>query len=230
MTLEEIKTHLRKEYASFSCPQKSDRLIMSEDIWQQIDWTDEEKARNAALPHKLWNMRHDDNEWPGCHNWRGHDARGPRAGIGNPKYLPPLPVLVQGRGIARWMTANDESVLEIPLFKDYSVMWTTSTIPATLEVTERQCSRANYGETYTITKEELFEKYAPSPLQKFSDKSWLKVYPTHQSYHIMYKRNKGYCGEGNIDDDIFFWRYGWRWDSGDNYYTKGGAFIGGHWN
>jgi len=229
MTLQEIEDHLRKDYGFFECPQKSDRLLITEEIWSQIDWTEEEKYRNAALPHKIWNMRHDDNPWPSCHNWRGDDAYGPRAGVVHDKYFHPLPQLVKGRGIARWMTCGDTSVLEIPLFKDYSVTWTTSTIPNEIEVIERQCGSVNYGSTFTITKQDLLSNYAPSPLQKFSDKSYLETYPTHKSYHIMLKKNEDYCGDGP-DDDVYFWRSGWRWDSFDSYYIKGAFYIGGHWN
>jgi hypothetical protein len=230
MTLEEIKNHLRKDYGTFECPQKSDRLLITEEIWAQIDWTEEEKERNIALPHKMWNMRHDDHGWPGCKMWRGTDAYGPRAGVGHPKYFPPLPQLVKGRGIARWMTVADTSIIEIPLFKDYSVTWTTSTIPATIEVIERKCGANNFGETYTITKEQLLSNYAPSPLQKFSDKSYLETWPTHKSYHNMLEKKEGYCDKDEGADSVYFYRYGWRWDSYDNYYVKGAKYIGGAWN
>lgn len=229
MTVDEIKAHLRKSYGFFECPQKSDRLIITEEIWQQIDWTEEEIERNIALPHKIWNMRHDDHGWPTCHNWRGYDAYGPRAGEGHPKYFPPLPQLVVGRGITRWMTSGDTSIIEIPLFQDYSVTWTTATIPSTLEVVERKCGHPLFGSTQTVTKEFLLGNYAPSPLQKFSNKSYLETYPTHKSYHIMFSKTEDYCGDGP-DDGVYFWRSGWRWDSYDNYYIKGAKYIGGHWN
>ncbi len=229
MTLEEIKAHLRKDYSTFECPQKSDRLMLTEEIWQQIDWTEEEIERNIALPHKLWNMRHDDHGWPSCHNWRGWDARGPRAGEGHPKYFPPLPKLVKGRGISRWMSLGDYSILEIPLFSDYKQEWTEATIPDTLEVIERRQGHPDDGKTFTITKEFLLATYAPSPLQKFSNKSYLEVYPTHKSYHIMLNRTEDVYGNGP-DDTVYFWRYGWRWDSYDQYYIKGAKYIGGHWN
>lgn len=227
--LQEVVDHLRYDYGTYECPQKSDRLFIPEDVWQQIDWTKEEKYRNAALPHKLWNMRHDDYNWPSCHGWRGDNAKGPRAGVGHDKYFPPLPQLVEGRGIARWMTVGDTSILEIPLFKDYEVTWTTSTIPNEIEVIERRKGNPNDGKTFTITKEYLLRNYAPSPLQKFSDKSYLEVYPYHKSYHIMLNKNENIYGEGP-DDDVYFWRYGWRWDSYDSYYIKGAFFVGGHWN
>ncbi len=230
MSVQEITDHLRKDYGFFECPQKHDRLLMPEHIWVLIDWTDEEKYRNAALPHKLWNMRHDDHVWPGCKEWRGDDAKGPRAGVDHDKYFPPLPTLVIGRGIARWMSTGDTSVLEIPLFKDYDVSWTTSTIPATLEVVERKCGAVNFGSTTTITKEYLLDNYAPSPLQKFSDKSYLETYPQHKSYHTILEKQETYCGKPNGPDTVYFYRYGWRWDSFDNYYIKGAKYIGGHWN
>lgn len=231
LPLQEVIDHLRYDYGTFECPQKSDRMHIPEDVWQKIPWTEEEKYINAALPHKLWNMRHDDNEWPSCHKFRGEDAFGPLAGEGHDKYLPPLPQLVKGRGIARWMSSGDKKLIEIPLFKDYDVTWTPENIPATIEIVDRKCGSVTYGSTTTITKQELFAEYAPSPLQKFSDKSWLETYPYHVSYHIMFKKNEPYCGgkpEG--PDKVYFWRYGWRWDSLDNYYNKGGAYVGGHWN
>jgi hypothetical protein len=230
MTIDDIKAHLRKSYGFFECPQKSDRLLITEEIWQQIDWTEEEIYRNAALPHKIWNMRHDDHSWPSCHEWRGDDARGPRAGEGHDKYFPPLPTLVKGRGIARWMARGDVSILEIPLFKDYSVTWTTATIPSTIEVIERKPGHSLYGSTQTITKEHLLSNYAPSPLQKFSDKSYLETYPTHKSYHIMLEKRETYTGKPNGPDSVYFWRYGWRWDSYDDYYVKNAKYIGGRWN
>ncbi len=229
MTLDEIKNHLRKGYGFFECPQKSDRLLITEEIWQQIDWTEEEKYRNAALPHKMWNMRHDDHGWPHCTEWRGDDARGPRAGYGHPKYFPPLPKLVKGRGIARWMSRGDLSVLEIPLFKDFKTEWTEDLIPLTLEVTERRHGNPQDGQTFTITKEYLLENYAPSPLQKFSNRSYLETFPTHRSYHIMFNKTEDVYGNGP-DDSVYFWRTGWRWDSYDDYYVEGAKYIGGHWN
>lgn len=228
--LEEVVAHLRHEYKLSECPQRSDRLFLPEDVWQQIDWTKEEKYRNAALPHKLWNMRHDDHVWPMCHKWRGDDAYGPRAGVGHDKYFPPLPQLVKGRGIARWLSVGDAKAIEIPLFKDYEVEWTTTTIPSTLEAVDRKCGSPTFGQTFIITKEDLLAEYAPSPLQKWSDKSWLEVYPKHLSYHKILKKNEDYCGKPNGPDKVYFWRYGWRWDSFDNYYVKGAAYVGGHWN
>lgn len=230
MTIQEITDHLRKDYSFWDCPQKHDRLLMSEAVWAQIDWTEEEKYRNAALPHKIWNMRHDDHGWPGCKEWRGDDAKGPRAGAGHDKYFPPLPTLVKGRGIARWMTVSDTSVIEIDLFKDYSTTWTVTNIPFTLEVTERNPGQPDFGVTNTITKEFLLGNYAPSPLQKFSDRSYLETFPTHKSYHIMYEKKETYTGKPNGPDEIYFYRFGWRWDSFDSYYIKGAKFIGGHWN
>jgi len=231
MGVDAVVAHLRHEYDKYECPQKSDRMHIPEDVWQQIDWTDEEIYINAALPHKLWNMRHDDYEWHSCHKFRGENAKGPLAGVGHDKYFPPLPVLVKGHGIARWMTAGDTSILEIPILKDYDITWTTTTLHNEMLVTERKCGHPNYGQTYTITKEDLLANYAPSPIQKFSDKSWLETYPYHVSYHTMIKKNEPYCGgKPNGPDKVYFWRYGWRWDSLDNYYNKGGKYVGGHWN
>ena len=230
MTITEIKDHLRKDYGFWECPQKHDRLLMSEEVWTQIDWTEEEIYRNIALPHKIWNMKHDDHRWPGCKQWRGDDAKGPRAGVGHDKYFPPLPQLVKGRGIVRWMTRGDTSVIEIPLFKDYSVTWTTSTIPAIIEIVERKPGHVLYGSTYTITKEYLLSNYAPSPLQKFSEKSYLETWPIHKSYHVMFEKRETYLGKPNGPDSVYFWRIGWRWDSYDDYYIKGAKYLGGHWN
>jgi hypothetical protein len=175
-------------------------------------------------------MRHDDNPWPGCHRFRGKDAYGPLAGEGHDKYFQALPKLVKGRGIARWLSVGDTKAIEIPLFKDYSVTWTTSTIPATLDVVDRKCGSATFGSTFTITKEQLFAEYAPSPLQKWSDKSWLETDPYHVSYHLIINKKETYCGKPDGPDDVYFWRYGWRWDSLDNYYNKSGKYIGGRWN
>lgn len=230
MTIREITDHLRKDYGPFECPQKHDRLLMPEHVWVQIDWTEDEKYRNAALPHKLWNMRHDDHEWPGCKQWRGVDAKGPRAGVGHDKYFPTLPQVIIGRGIARWMTAGDTSIIEIYSFKDYSIDWTTSTIPLMIDVVERKPGHPEFGLVKTITKEYLLSNYAPSPLQKFSDKSYLETYPPHKSYHIMFEKRETYDGKPNGPDSVYFYRYGWRWDSFDSYYIKGAKYIGGHWN
>lgn len=230
LPIQEVIDQLRRDYSTFECPQKSDRMHIPEDVWQQIDWTEEERYRNAALPHKMWNMRHDDHQWPSCKKWRGDDAFGPRAGEGHDKYFSELPQLVKGQGIARWMAAGDVSVIEIPLFKDYEVTWTTSTIPATLDIVERNCVRPDYGQTRTITKEYLLATYAPSPIQKFSEKSWLETSPKHVSYHTTLDKREDYCSKPEGPDKVYFWRSGWRWDSIDRYFVKGAFYVGGHWN
>lgn len=231
-TVEEYKTHLRKKIPTFACPTREDRVHIPEEIWQQIDWTEREKFRNAALPHKLWNMRHDDNLWPACHDWRGDDAFGPLAGVGHPKYKQSPPKLVKGRGIARWMNAGDSSIIEIPLLANYREIWTPENIPAMLDVIERQGGVRQAGEHFQLTKAELFATYGPSPLQKFSDQSWLVCDPYHISWHKMIKRRE-YLGD-KIDpeatDKVLFFRYGWRWDSGDDYYVKAATYIGLAWN
>lgn len=234
VTVDDYKKHLRKKYKWNECPTKADRVHIPEDIWTQIDWTKEEIEINAALPHKLWNMRHDDNIWPLCHRFRGKDAHGPRALGFNvmSKYKATPPKLVEGRGIARWMARGDSSILEIPALSDVNTLWTTRNFPEHLEVFERKPEHPDFGKAKVMSQDLLFENYGPSALQKFSDESYLKRDPFHISYHKMIKRRevigKGYDETGN--DTVFFTRYGWRWDSLDDYYNKAAFFIGLAWN
>lgn len=233
MTLEEIIAHLRKKYGCFKCPKKSDRLEIPEDIWKQIDWTRDEIEINGALPHKMWNMRHDDHIWPLCYKFRGVDAYGPRAkGNASRKFIATPPALVEGRGITRWMAIADESVLEIPLFNGYLTTWTPDNIPDELHVIERKPGHQNFGKVAMMKKNILFQNYGPSALQKFSDKSWLRRDPYHISYHRMFKRREviGKTKDVTGADSVYFYRYGWRWDSHDNYYIKRAKYIGGRWN
>lgn len=232
VTVEEYKAHLRKKYAWNKCPKKSDRVHIPEEIWQQIDWTPAEIERNCALPHKMWNMRHDDHLWPFCHEWRGDDAVGPRAPVGHPKHKPTPPKLVKGRGIARWMSNGDTSVLEIPQLAGYHTEWTPDNFPKFVEAIERKGGHALEGKRMEISKEELFAQYGPSPLQKFSDRSLLITDPYHASYHQMIKRREvlGQSKEITGADQVAFFRYGWRWDSGDDYYVKAARYVGLAWN
>jgi len=232
ITVDEYKSHLRKKYPWNKCPKKSDRVHIPEEIWAQIDWTPEEIERNICLPHKMWNMRHDDHLWPFCHQWRGDDAIGSLAPVGHPKHKPTPPKLVSGRGVARWMSDSDASILEIPQLADYHTTWTPDNFPKIVEAIERKGGHAREGERYEISKEELFAKYGPSPLQKFSDKSLLVVDPKHVSGHRMIKRRE-MLGESKTvtgADTVAFFRYGWRWDSGDNYYVEGAHYVGLAWN
>lgn len=232
ITVEDYKKALRRTWGLFECPKKEDRVFIPEGIWQQIDWTQEEKDRNAALPHKLWNMRHDDNIWPFCHDWRGDDAFGPLAAVGHPKYKQSPPKLIEGRGIARWMTNNDTSILEIPQLSFYENLWTVDNLPEYLGVIERRHSNPRFGEHYEISKLELLDAYAPTPLQKFSDRSYLKLDPFHISWHKMIKRREFLGDKIDIDaeDTVMFFRYGWRHDSYDNYYVKSATYVGLRWN
>ena len=229
MTLEQVKAHLRKKYGFFECPKKSDRLFLTELHWQQMDWTDKEKYVNAALPHKMWNMRSDDQIWPWCKTFRGETAYGHQAGPGHDKYFPILPKLVKGRGIARWMTERDTSIIEIDLFKDYSKEWTPDNIPDKIEAIERQ-SGQNYEKQLILTKQELLSAYAPTALQKFSKKSKLLRDPKHQSWHYMIDKNETYHDQTDAKDKVAFVRHGWRWDSWDGYFIKNATFIGLTWN
>lgn len=233
MSVEEVTAHLRKKYGFFECVKKSDRLFIPDNIWKQIDWTEKEIKINAGLPHKMWNMRHDDNPWPLCKKFRGHDAYGPRARkLNSCKFLMTPPTLVEGRGITRWMGIKDMSVLEIPLFEDYKNLWTPENIPDQFDAYERKPNHPNFGKKILMSKHGLFLVYGPTALQKFSDKSWLKRNPYHISYHKMLKRREA-IGEGKDitgADRVWFYRYGWRWDSLDDYYNKRGAYAGLAWN
>lgn len=229
MTVEEIKKHLRKEYPYFSCPAKSDRIDIPEAVWQQIDWTDEEKFRNAALPHKMWNRRHDDHLWPMCHDWRGDNAHGPRAGEGHQKYFPEVPKLIMGRGIARWMMAGDKSIAEVPAFFDYNKEWTPDNIPEVVEFFERKDGNPDFGKLLRWSKKNFLRYYAPSSLQKFSPRSYLIREPEHKSWHYMIQKREEYTGNYE-PDTVLFYRKGWRWDSWDGFYVKNAIYFGLRWN
>jgi len=232
MTLDEVKSLIRKEYGFFESPKKADRLFLTEEHWEQIDWTDEEQFINAALPHKLWNMRADDQVWPLCKTFRGESAYGHRAGEDHSKYFPKLPELVEGRGIARWMSAGDHSVLYIPVFKDFSNTWRIDNIPFKLEVKECNPGNLEFGKLFEISRESLLQNYAPSSIQKFSHKSYLKRFPYHVSSHIMINQREipGFSQSNTGNDSVFFWRAGWRWDSLDSYFIRNGFFAGLRWN
>lgn len=232
MTIDEIKKHLRKEYKWYKCPKKSDRLLITEEQWQQIGWTQAEQTRNIALPHKMWNMRHDDWVWPRCHAWRGDDAYGYRAKEGHPKYLPRLPQLVEGRGISRWMSDGDASVAEVPKLADYRTLWTPDNLPEIVEFWERKPGAPHYGELVTWAKKNFLRTYAPSSLQKFSKRSYLLRDPRHVSYSYVFKKNEvpGKPKSETGADLVAFYRRGWRWDSYDGYMVKNAIYVGGRWN
>lgn len=241
MTIDEIKAHLRKDYGPWykrtplNRPTRADRCFISEEQWAQIDWTDEEIHRNIALPHKLWNMRHDDLLWPMCYNWRGDDAFGYRAGEGHSKYMPELPRLVEGRGVARWMSAGDASVVEVPRFRDYEHKWTVENMPEVIEFFERKVGHPDFYDGHDASrlirwsKKNFLRTYAPSSLQKFSDASHLVRYPDHVSCHKMLKKNEKYVGDDK-PDLVVFYRRGWRWDSYDGYMIKNAFYAGLRWN
>jgi len=233
MTLGEIKAHLRKEYKFFECPKKSDRLEIPENVWQQIDWTQEEMTRNIALPHKMWNMRHDDHIWPWCKKFRGEDAYGYRAGEGHPKYMPELPKLVEGRGISRWISLHDLSRVEVPKFNDYGNKWTINNMPEIIEFYERNPKNPNYGkDLLKYQKKNFLAIYAPSSLQKFSKRSYLLRDPHHISWHYMIKKREqiGVSKDKTGPDTVAFHRRGNRWDSIDGYMIKGAWYSGLRWN
>ena len=233
MNIEEIKKHLRKEYGKWPWqgPKRSDRLFLTEEQWEQIDWTPEEIERNIALPHKLWNMRHDDHLWPRNYQWRGNDAYGYRAGEGHPKYMPKLPKLVEGRGIARWMADGDSSVAEVPELSDYRKVWTPDNLPQIIEFYERNPGNPNFGKGLLKYSQKTFLKtYAPSALQKFSNRSYLLRDPKHVSLHKMIQKNEVVGDPNSKADWVLFKRKGCRWDSYDGYIIKDATFYGLHWN
>jgi len=236
MTLDEIKAHLRRDYGFFECPKKEDRLDIPQDKFELIDWTLEEKQRNCALPSKMWNRRHDDHIWPMCKNWRGDDAYGfragevfPEQGDEHPKFLPGLPKLVEGRGIARWMASADASVVEVPKLADYRTLWTPDNLPQVIEFYERKGGHPKFGELQRWAKKNFLRTYAPSSLQKFSKRSYLLREPYHISRHLMIKKREKYHGDYEPDTVAFF-RKGWRWDSLDRYFVKNAFYVGLRWN
>jgi len=236
MSIDEIKAHLRKDYGRWpwQAPKKKDRCLIAEWQWSQIDWTEEEQERNIALPHKMWNMRHDDWLWPRSYAWRGDDAYGSRAPEGHPKHMPELPQLVEGRGIARWMAAGDASVVEVPELADYRKVWTPDNLPEIIEFWERRPGHKDFyeghdrGRLIRWAKKNFLRTYAPSSLQKFSKRSLLIRNPYHFSRHIMVHKNELFTGDYK-PDWVFLYRRGWRWDSYDGYMKKG-FYTGLRWN
>jgi len=216
----------------FSCPKKSDNHKWTEEEWLSKPWTEKEKRINAALPHHLWNWKQNDRVWPMCKAYRGDNAIGPRAlEIYEPKYKRTPPRLVEGRGIARWMSNGDQSVVDVKMFKDYSRIWTPSNLPDMIECVETQ-KNGHFGEAYKFTRSEFLRTYGPSSLQKFTDKSYLKRDPYHISYHRMIKRKEQLHVSKDVTgaDVVFFWRGGVRWDSLDNYFVKNAIYGGLRWN
>lgn len=233
MTIDEIKTKLRKKHGFFECPKKKDRIFLTEQQWSQIDWTDEEKFINAALPHKLWNMRHDDHLWPWCQKFRGEDAKGYRAGEGHPKYMPQLPTLVKGRGISRWMSHGDASVIEVPAFASFHNTWTLDNIPEVVEFYERNPGHPDYKKgLIRWSKKNFLRIYAPSALQKFSKRSYLERTPKHISWHYLIKKNEviGIPKDQTGADLVALYRRGFRWDSYDGYFIEDAFYTGLRWN
>ena len=229
LTIEQVRRHLRKQYGLFECPKKKDRLFLTEEHWKEMDWTQEEKDRNAALPHKMWNMRHDDWLWPRCHAWRGDDAYGYRALEGHPKYMPELPQLVEGRGIARWISNGDASVVEVPKLTDYDTLWTPDKLPEVVEFLERKPENPEFGKLQRWLKKKFLRVYAPSSLQKYSKRSYLLRDPHHVSYSYIIQKNEQYSGD-YPPDWVAFYRRGDRWDSNDGYIVKDAFYTGLRWN
>ena len=182
------------------CPKRKEtRINLTDAEWAARDWTEEQININCALPKHMWNWQQDDRVWPMCHEFRGENAYGPRAkGLvvkGKTydimkKFIPTPPKLVKGRGISRWMTVKDTSVIEIPLFDDYEKTWTPENIPEELEVIERNPGHPDYTKKKQMAKAQLLKDYAPTALQKFSDKSKLLRDPWHFSYHSMIQRRE----------------------------------------
>ena len=233
-TKEEILANVRKSYSFFECPTRANRINCPEDIWQSIEWTDEEIEINCALPLHMWGWRQDDRPWPMCRQVRGANAIGPRAkelGV-DAKFKATPPKLVKGRGISRWMSVGDASVLEIPIFSNYEKLWTPNNLPEEIVAIERQGNLENTGKPMVISKTFLLQNYGPTSLQKFSDRSYLVREPYHISWHKMIKRREilGKPKDKTGPDIVAFSRYGDRWDSLDNYYVKKAFYAGLAWN
>jgi len=195
---------------------------------------------DIALPKHLWGKKHDD--WPIKKDTpRGTTSDGPRAirtqgGIHHPKYLATPPKLVKGYGLARWMAICDQSVLEIPLFNNKKMM-TEAHIPDVVEGYERKPGTPLYNQRVRLPKKVFLKFYGPSSLQKFSEQSCAVRDPYHKHFHRMiWKREEvGKTKEKTGADWVFFWRWGARWDSLDNYYSTRSAlgpafYCGMRWN
>jgi len=233
MNIEDIKAHLRKDYGRWpwQWPKKSDRCMISEHQWSQINWTKEEIERNIVLPHKMWNMRHDD--WPiNKKAWRGDDARGSRAPLGHYKNQVKVPVFIEGRGVARWMTPGDTSVVEVPAFADYGKLLTVATMPRLVVCIERNPGSPDFGRTRTFKLPDFLREYGPTALQKFSKRSYLKRFPHHVSYSYVITNREivGVSKSLTGADTVAFWRSGARWDSLDKYFIENAFFAGLRWN
>jgi hypothetical protein len=180
----------------------------------------------------MWNMRHDDHLWPACREWRGDDAYGYRAGEGHPKFMPRLPQLVEGRGIARWISDGNASVVEVSKFSDYRTLWTPDAMPEVIEFYERNPDHPDYGKWIRWSKKNFLRTYGPSAVQKFSKRSYLLRAPYHYSRHFMINKNEvvGKTKSETGADLVAFARAGNRWDSLDGYMIKNAYYIGGRWN
>jgi len=216
----------------FSCPKKSDNHWWTESEWLSKKWTEKEIRINAALPHHMWGWKQNDRVWPMCQEYRGKNAFGPRAQtIFPPKYKSIPPKLVKGRGISRWISAEDKSILHVPMFQNYSRIWYPNNLPDIIEGFETQRNE-NYLKPIRFRRKDFVRLYGPSSLQKFSDRSYLVRDPYHISSHRMIKRreqlhvSKKETGE----DTVWLWRFGWRFDSLDNYYVKKAVYVGWNWN
>lgn len=217
---------------NLSCCRKEDNHWWTEKEWQAKAWTEEEKHRNAALPHHMWNWKQNDRIWPMCKQYRGENALGPRAEGYPDKFIPDLPVLIKGRGIARWMSSGDKSVAEVPAFADYKKRWTVENMPEIINFIERNPGNPNYGKKLTYAKKNFIRTYAPSSIQKFSRRSLLVRFPDHLSWHRMIKKNEvaGKSKKETGADLVLFYRNGIRWDSYDRYFIKKAIYFGLRWN
>lgn len=195
---------------------------------------------DIALPPHLWGKTH--NDWPIFKNTpRGKTASGPRAarteaGTSHPQYLETPPKLVKGYGIGRWMAVGNQSVLYIPLF-DNDDMMTEADIPEIVQAKELKPSTPLFEKDIKIRKKTLLTFYGPSSLQKFTNKSYLLTAPFHVSGHRMIRQREHYAKTKAVTgaDLVWFWRYGNRWDSLDDYYNTRSAlgksaYAGFRWN
>lgn len=129
-----------------------------------------------------------------------------------------FPKVLLAYNVPRWMGLEDKSVLFIPQFVGRLIGFWTPTEPWT--ATEMQQGNEWYQRGHVTS----LRPYGPSPIQKLAyGWSWQLTWPLH--FAISYRRRR----EGK-DDFVFFFRFGARWDSGDNYFVCLAVFCGFSWN
>lgn len=201
----------------------------------------------AVLPEHLRNWQgtgkvklHTDWPWPLSGIPRSWNARGPRAGQGNPGYLPWPPRLIKGRGACRWETAGATSILQIPdLFREmtadqvYGKKWLC---------VERKEDHPDFGQTGNVMLDwheahvmeaksaldgsiQTFvtpNEYSPSAIQSFSPRGYLKLSPAyHSEWKALSWEENGYEWDGGL-----FNRRDTRPDHLDVYYNTSPLKIG----